>query len=142
MRGRLDREGWKITTNKRPGQKAGALLIGPNGERVAAGRVDRAATLSRLEARLGRAPRALAGQQVEAGQQRPGDIAAPAPHVRGRRGPDLMRPDGRRKKRGGAEAKAKAAAQQSIAALAGLMTGAAGGLSRHRRPGRGPRLGL
>ena len=49
--------GWRLDIVQR-GKGSGALLIGPNGERVAAGRVDRAATLTGLRRRLGRDPEA------------------------------------------------------------------------------------
>jgi len=52
----LAAEGWKLEIRQRRGQKAGALLLGPNGEKVAAGKADRGATLSRLNYRL--SPRA------------------------------------------------------------------------------------
>ena len=49
--------GWRLEIVQR-GKGSGALLIGPNGERVAAGRVDRAAALTGLRRRLGRYPEA------------------------------------------------------------------------------------
>ena len=48
----LAAEGWKLEIRQRQGQKAGALLLGPNGEKIAAGKADRGATLSRLNPRL------------------------------------------------------------------------------------------
>ncbi|MDF3351599.1 relaxase/mobilization nuclease domain-containing protein [Sulfitobacter sp. KE34] len=44
--------GWKLEIKQRPGKKPGALLIGPKGEKIAAGKVDRTATLAQLKARL------------------------------------------------------------------------------------------
>lgn len=52
----LAAEGWKLEIRQSRGKKAGALLLGPNGEKIAAGKVDRAATLSRLNARLSPRP--------------------------------------------------------------------------------------
>lgn len=49
--------GWRLEIVQR-GKGSGALLIGPNGERVAAGRIDRDATLTGLRRRLGRDPEA------------------------------------------------------------------------------------
>lgn len=49
----LAQNGWRLEVVQRRGQKAGAVLIGPGGERVGAGKIDRAATLSKLTARLG-----------------------------------------------------------------------------------------
>lgn len=118
LRAGLAHEGWKVEIVKRPGQKPGALLVGPAGERVASGRVDRAATFARLESRLGRRPRDLAdqpeGRLISAGE------TPTAPHVRGRRGPDLRRPGGRRRK-GGAEAEVKAAEERAVQTITGLM---------------------
>ncbi len=48
----LETEGWKIEIKRRSGQKAGALLRGPNGEKIAAGKIDRRATLAKLNGRL------------------------------------------------------------------------------------------
>lgn len=48
----LGREGWRLETTTKDKGRAGALLIGPEGRRVAAGKIDRGATLSRLRARL------------------------------------------------------------------------------------------
>lgn len=50
---RLKRDGWRLEPVKQGNRPAGAILIGPDGQRIAAGRVDRNATLARLRARLG-----------------------------------------------------------------------------------------
>lgn len=47
--------GWRLEIIQR-GKGSGALLIGPNGERVAAGKIDRGASLTGLRRRLGRDP--------------------------------------------------------------------------------------
>ncbi|QOL82653.1 relaxase/mobilization nuclease domain-containing protein [Pseudooceanicola spongiae] len=47
--------GWRLEVVQK-GRGSGALLVGPDGERVAAGEVDRGATLTRLRRRLGRHP--------------------------------------------------------------------------------------
>lgn len=49
--------GWRLEIVQK-GHGSGALLLGPNGERVAAGKVDRGATLTSLRRRLGRDPEA------------------------------------------------------------------------------------
>lgn len=49
--------GWRVEIIQK-GRGSGALLVGPGGERVAAGRIDRAATLTNLRRRLGRDPEA------------------------------------------------------------------------------------
>jgi len=49
--------GWRFEVVEE-GRGSGALLIGPNGERVAAGKIDRGATLTSLRRRLGRDPEA------------------------------------------------------------------------------------
>lgn len=48
----LETEGWKIEIKRRPGQKAGALLCGPNGEKIAAGKIDRNVTWAKLNRRM------------------------------------------------------------------------------------------
>lgn len=52
LHGRLDAQGWRMERRQRPGQKAGAVLLGPNGEKIAAGKIDRQATLSRIVGRI------------------------------------------------------------------------------------------
>lgn len=56
---RLQAEGWRLEIKTRPGQRAGALLVGPRGEKIGAGKVDRAATVSHLQARLSPRPKTL-----------------------------------------------------------------------------------
>ncbi|WP_343501950.1 MULTISPECIES: relaxase/mobilization nuclease domain-containing protein [Roseobacteraceae] len=48
----LKRDGWLIETTQRGKRPPGAVLIGPDGQRIAAGKIDRGATLSKLNARL------------------------------------------------------------------------------------------
>lgn len=62
LRQRLQAEGWRLDVKTRPGQRAGALLVGPRGQKIGAGKVDRAATLSHLQARLSPSPRTLIGK--------------------------------------------------------------------------------
>lgn len=50
---RLKRDGWRLETVKQGNRPAGAVLVGPDGQRIAAGRIDRNATLARLRVRLG-----------------------------------------------------------------------------------------
>lgn len=47
----LAREGWRAETVRR-GRGQGLILIGPDGQRVGAGQIDRAATLSRINKRI------------------------------------------------------------------------------------------
>ncbi|MBE3637213.1 relaxase/mobilization nuclease domain-containing protein [Mangrovicoccus algicola] len=53
LRRGLKRDGWRLETVKQCNRPAGAVLIGPGGQRIAAGRVGRSATLARLRSRLG-----------------------------------------------------------------------------------------
>lgn len=62
---RLQAEGWRLEVKSRPGQKSGALLVGPRGEKIGAGKVDRNVTLSRLQARLSQRPRAVGGKKMK-----------------------------------------------------------------------------
>lgn len=71
---RLQAEGWRLEVKSRPGQKSGALLVGPRGEKIGAGRVDRNVTLSRLQARLSQRPRAVGGKKMK--KKRRGDPMA------------------------------------------------------------------
>ncbi|GHH05634.1 relaxase/mobilization nuclease domain-containing protein [Pseudodonghicola xiamenensis] len=50
--------GWTFEIVQK-GRGSGALLTGPDGQKVGAGRIDRAATLTQLRARLGRDPEAI-----------------------------------------------------------------------------------
>lgn len=49
---RLQRDGWRLEVVQ-AGRGSGAVLTGPDGQRIAAGQVDRQATLSQLRKRLG-----------------------------------------------------------------------------------------
>ncbi|UWQ54998.1 relaxase/mobilization nuclease domain-containing protein [Leisingera caerulea] len=49
----LAHNGWQIENVQKGKRPAGAILIGPDGQRIAAGKIDRGATLSKLRARLG-----------------------------------------------------------------------------------------
>lgn len=61
----LWRQGWRLETAQKGKGRTGALLIGPDGQRIAAGKIDRNATLSRLRARLDAPkPKAAAGVAV------------------------------------------------------------------------------
>lgn len=53
----LHQQGWKLEIVQR-GRGSGALLVGPDGERIGAGKIDRDATLTNLRRRLGRDPEA------------------------------------------------------------------------------------
>lgn len=61
---RLQLEGWRLEIKTRPGLRAGALLVGPRGEKIGAGKVDRAATVSHLQARLSPRPKTLIGKAL------------------------------------------------------------------------------
>lgn len=65
LKQRLADTGWKIETTQKRGQKAGAILIGPQGQKIAAGRIDRNATMSRLHDRFGTSPKARAARKAE-----------------------------------------------------------------------------
>lgn len=53
----LHKQGWKLEIVQR-GRGSGALLIGPDGQRIGAGKIDRNASLTSLRRRLGRDPEA------------------------------------------------------------------------------------
>ncbi|WP_422802534.1 relaxase/mobilization nuclease domain-containing protein [Sulfitobacter pontiacus] len=61
--------GWRLEVVQK-GRGSGVLLIGPNGERVAAGKVDREATLTKLRRRLGRDPETRKRTLAEIAQSR------------------------------------------------------------------------
>lgn len=52
LRKGLARDGWRLETVQKGKRPPGAVLIGPDGQRIAAGKIDRGATLARLNARL------------------------------------------------------------------------------------------
>lgn len=60
LHGALARDGWRLEVTQKARRGPGAVLIGPDGQRAAAGKVDKGATLSRLQARL--TPPKAAGQ--------------------------------------------------------------------------------
>lgn len=62
---RLETTGWRLEVKKRPGQIAGALLVGPRGEKIAAGKIDRAATFSRLQSRLSPGAKPVFGSKAK-----------------------------------------------------------------------------
>ena len=53
----LNQQGWHHEVTKRPGKLPGLLLIGPDGQRVAASKIDRTTSYSALQRRWGRTPR-------------------------------------------------------------------------------------
>lgn len=53
----LRQKGWRLSIVQK-GKGSGALLVGPHGEKVGAGSVDRSTTLTQLRRRLGRDPEA------------------------------------------------------------------------------------
>ncbi|WP_136684664.1 relaxase/mobilization nuclease domain-containing protein [Falsirhodobacter xinxiangensis] len=48
----LARDGWRLVRMQAKNKKPGAILVGPDGQKIGAGKVDRAATLARLRSRL------------------------------------------------------------------------------------------
>ncbi|WP_347268562.1 relaxase/mobilization nuclease domain-containing protein [Paracoccus sp. (in: a-proteobacteria)] len=48
----LARDGWRMEITQKPGKKPGAVLIGPEGQRIGAGKIDRNATLAKVNARI------------------------------------------------------------------------------------------
>jgi len=75
LRQGLARDGWRLETTQQAGKKPGAVLVGPEGQRIGAGKINRAATLSRLQARLD-PPKAPAGRAWSGDQARPQPTAA------------------------------------------------------------------
>lgn len=141
LRRGLNRGGWRLETVQRGKRPAGAVLIGPDGQRIAAGKIDRNATLSRLRARLG--PEQPGGDG--------GPISARATGMK----PIALAKPGRRRKAKKAEQRMTDVARigaETATQLIGVMTktaaGHGGGLigattrragSRKKRPGlRGP----
>lgn len=53
----LQQHGWHHEVTRRPGKLPGLLLIGPDGQRIAASKIDRSASYSSLQRRWGRTPR-------------------------------------------------------------------------------------
>lgn len=155
----LARHGWRLEIiQKRPGQRAGAVLVGPQGQRIAPGRIDRAASLPALRKRLDGPSQARPGQPNEAA----GIAAAPRPTGAGMRpGASLAKlPGAAGKGRLAGKSKKKAAVMTAIKIAADVMTGGSaaagaalgkmgrkrqfsrrGATSRLTRP-RGPGLGM
>lgn len=71
----LARDGWRAETIRR-GRGQGLMLIGPDGQRIGAGQIDRGATLSRIRQRIDPRPVQTA---ATAQQHPPRSAQAPAP---------------------------------------------------------------
>ncbi|MCB4456879.1 relaxase/mobilization nuclease domain-containing protein [Leisingera sp. McT4-56] len=63
----LARDGWRLETVQKGKRSPGAVLVGPGGQRIAAGKIDREATLSKLRFRLDTSKHSNAGAQVSDG---------------------------------------------------------------------------
>lgn len=57
MTQKLGNLGWTHEITRRPGNLPGLLLVGPDGQRIAASKIDRGASYSALQRRWGRTPR-------------------------------------------------------------------------------------
>lgn len=123
----LAAQGWRAETVRR-GRGQGLMLIGPDGQRIGAGQIDRATTLARINKRLD--PRTTAQTVGPAQQQRPGIAGqAPAP-VSARAGkPSLAKPFDKLTGRGKSKPKGKttAALDTTVQLIGQLAAGAAGG---------------
>ena len=139
LRAGLAREGWRLeVSQKRPGQRAGAILIGPEGHRIAPGRIDRAASLPALRKRLDGPAQSQTG--------RPSGAADAAPRPTGgagkRPGASLAKLPSRAGKGRltGKKSKQKEAAAAALKIVAEAMTGGAtaagAGLGKMGRKGR------
>lgn len=69
--------GWAFEIVQK-GKGSGALLTGPEGQKVGAGRIDRAATLTQLRRRLGRDPEAVKKARMRAARRELGRAAGMA----------------------------------------------------------------
>lgn len=144
----LKRHGWRAEIVKR-GKGSGLVLVGPDGQRVGAGQVDRGATLSRLRTRFG-------SKTTENPNVSGHSSHTPAPVSARAAGAALAKPFGRTKRRkGGADDRAKAVMQTGTQIVGSLVSiaahqpligrrriGSALTSNRKRHPGRGPGLGL
>lgn len=122
----LARDGWRAETVRR-GRGQGLMLIGPDGQRIGAGQIDRAATLSRINQRI--APHRTMPVDPAQGQ-RPG-IAKQAPAAARAVKPALATPldklRGPQGKRRDAKSQTTAALDTTVQLIGQLAAGAAGG---------------
>lgn len=128
---RLARDGWRIEIAQKPGKRPGAVLVGPDGQRVGAGKIDRDATLSKIDSRFRAAAREEAEAQKDADAQKRG--AASGLNKLGRKLSDK-----KKRMNSGVEVAGQ------VAAGVALLGASAAGSGRRRRPGQRPgrRLGL
>lgn len=135
---RLARDGWRMEIVQKPGQRPGAVLIGPDGQRIGAGGIDRGATLSKINSRFGSKP-----------DQMPGAASSPKMRIAGlggcgtmsgRSAGEMMKlaPGGKKRKLGAGKSMKTAGADSmkllGSAAEGAALLGAAAG--RRRKPGR------
>lgn len=125
----LERDGWRAETVQR-GRGQGLMLIGPDGQRIGAGQIDRAATLSRINQRI--APRRHTPADPAQQGQRPGIANVPAPvSARAGKSPALAKPleklAGHRGKGKSAKSQTTAALNNTVQLIGQLAAGAAGG---------------
>lgn len=139
----LGRQGWRLETTAKDKGRAGALLIGPDGQRIAAGKIDRNATLSRLKARLD-APK----PKADAGAAAPnrGHTTSPVPGFARAAGAALAKPvqrgNGKRRNDPATQIKATGRAVGQIgeallgvAMAAGKARAGSGGITRQGQRG-------
>ncbi len=129
----LGRQGWRLETTQKGAGRAGALLVGPEGQRIAAGKVDREATLSRLKARL---DGSKADAVPVAGWPR---NAAPPPGFARAAGTALAKPSRQKKPANQIKATGRAVGKLGEALVSAIVTSktraGAGGITRPGRRG-------
>lgn len=156
---RLAAQGWRAETVRR-GRGQGLVLVGPDGQRIGAGKIDRQATLSQINQRITSRPTMTAGTAQQG--QRPG-IAKQAPAAARAGKPALAQPLGKiagrkgKSKSRGAAAQTTAALNTTVQLIGQLAAGAAGGgtliggkrkggaaglIGKTMRPMSGRKLGL
>lgn len=131
----LAAQGWRAETVRR-GRGQGLMLIGPDGQRIGAGQIDRAVTLSRINQRLD--PRGHATPSNAAQQQRPGIAKTPAPvSARAAAPAALAKPmdklRGGKKPKGKAKGKTTQAVEVSVQLIGQLAAGASAPLIGGKR---------
>ncbi|MBN7783673.1 relaxase/mobilization nuclease domain-containing protein [Ponticoccus gilvus] len=132
LRRGLKRDGWQLEIVQRGKRPAGAILIGPDGQRIAAGKIDRNTTLARLRARLG--------------PEQPGTASPVSARATGKAPLALAKPHSKRRKKPKAGQRMKDVARIGAeigTELVGAMSKTAAGRAKSRkkkRPGLGPSM--
>jgi len=141
----LARDGWRAETVRR-GRGQGLMLIGPDGQRIGAGQIDRAASLSRINKRI--SPSASDARPEQ--QQRSGMAEHPAPvTARAGKTPALAKPLSqpldklRGKAKGkGAKGKTTQTVETAVQLIGQIATGAGGPLIGGGKRRKGSAAGL